>query len=226
MTKRIYLTPTPVRIWHWLNAFGFVALILSGIQIRFPEYANLFGSYKAAIRLHDTAGLVVSVSFVLWLTYYLLIARKMRQLYVPTADDLVNGVFRQAKFYFLTYFLGDTSPHHASPEDKFNPMQKSAYLVIMMVLVPLVILSGLLLMNVGPMRTLAVLLGGIKLIASVHFLLACSLCAFLFTHVYLATLGSSPLAYFKPMLTGWEEVEHEHAQGHADGRDQGKIHQH
>jgi len=224
MTKRIYLTPTPVRIWHWLNAFGFVALILSGIQIRFPEYANLFGSYKAAIRLHDTAGIVVSVSFVLWLTYYLLIARKMRQLYVPTADDLVNGVFRQAKFYFLTYFLGDTSPHHASPNDKFNPMQKSAYLVIMMVLVPLVIFSGLLLMNVGPMRSLAVLLGGIKMIASVHFLLACSLCAFLFTHVYLATLGSSPLAYFKPMLTGWEVIEHEHE--HAHGEEQGKVRQH
>ena len=64
------------------------------------------------------------------------------------------------------------------------------------------------------------------LFASVHFLLACSLCAFLFTHVYLATLGSSPLAYFKPMLTGWEEVEHGHEESHGDSRDQGKIHQH
>ncbi|HXV19651.1 MAG TPA: cytochrome b/b6 domain-containing protein, partial [Desulfuromonadales bacterium] len=105
-------------------------------------------------------------------------------------------------------------------------MQKSAYLVIMMVLVPLVILSGLMLMNVGPMRALAVLVGGIKLVASVHFLLACSLCAFLFTHVYLATLGSSPLAYFKPMLTGWEEVKHDHDEEHGDGRAQDKIHQH
>ena len=36
MSDKIYLNPTPVRIWHWLNAFGFIALILSGIQIRFP----------------------------------------------------------------------------------------------------------------------------------------------------------------------------------------------
>jgi len=209
MTKRIYLTPTPVRIWHWLNAFGFLALILSGIQIRFPEYANVFGSYRAAIRLHDTAGVVVSISFLLWLGYYLLVARKMRRLYLPTTEDLRHGLLRQAKYYFITYFFGHQSPHHARPDDKFNPMQKSAYLVIMMVLVPLVILSGLLLMNVGPMHSLAVLVGGIKLVAAVHFLLACSLCAFLFTHVYLATLGSSPLAYFKPMLVGWEDVEHD-----------------
>ena len=48
---KIYLQPTPVRIWHCINATGFLALILSGIQIRFPEYVNLFGSYKAAIEL-------------------------------------------------------------------------------------------------------------------------------------------------------------------------------
>lgn len=209
MSKQIYLTATPVRIWHWLNAFGFIALILSGIQIRFPDYANIFGSYRAAIRLHDTAGIVVSVSFLLWLGYYLLVARKMRQLYMPTIDDLSEGVLRQAKYYFITYFLGWENPHHVSRDNKFNPMQKSAYLVIMMILVPLVILSGFLLMNLGPMRALVILFGGVKTVAAVHFLLACCLCAFLFTHVYLATLGHSVFAHFKPMWTGWEEVEHE-----------------
>jgi thiosulfate reductase cytochrome b subunit len=208
MTKRIYLTPTPVRIWHWLNALGFVALILSGIQIRFPEYANLLGSYKAAIRLHDTAGIVVSISFLLWLGYYLLVAHRMRQLYIPTVEDLSEGVLRQAKFYFITYFLGWDNPHHVSPENKFNPMQKSAYLVIMMILVPLVIVSGVMLMNLAPMRALVLLVGGIKVVAAAHFLLACALCAFLFTHVYLATLGHTAFAHFKPMWTGWEEVEH------------------
>ncbi len=207
MSEKIYLTPTPVRIWHWLNACGFVALILSGIQIRFPDYVTIFGSYRAAIRLHDTAGLVVSVSFLLWLSYYLFITRKMGRLYLPTRRDLREGLLRQARFYFGTYFRGGENPHHASPEDKFNPLQKSAYLVIMMILVPLVIGSGFLLMNLAPLRTLVIFFGGIKLIAAVHFLLACSLCAFLLTHVYLATLGRSPFAHLRSMWTGWEEVE-------------------
>ena len=36
---RLYINPLPVRIWHWLHAMGFVALILTGIQIR---YTNMF----------------------------------------------------------------------------------------------------------------------------------------------------------------------------------------
>jgi thiosulfate reductase cytochrome b subunit len=207
-TDRIYLTPTPVRIWHWLNAAGFVALILTGVQLRFPEFINLFGGYKSAVRLHNTAGLVVSGSFLLWLGYYLLVARSLRQLYVPSRDDIQVGLIRQAKYYFLTFFLGWKSPHHAQPGDKFNPLQKSAYLVIMMVLVPLVILSGLLLFKLDPLQGLVLLLGGVRGVAAVHYLLACGLCAFLTTHVYLATMGASPLAHFKPMWSGWEKIEH------------------
>ena len=93
-------------------------------------------------------------------------------------------------------------------------MQKSAYLAIMFLLVPLVSLTGLLLTNVAPMRDLVMLLGGLKILIAIHFLLACSLCAFLFTHVYLATLGKTPMAYIKPMWTGWEEEdaeEHPHS---------------
>jgi len=202
---RVYLQPTPVRIWHWLNAFGIVTLTVTGAQIRFPEYVSLFASYKSAILLHNTAGLVVAVSFSLWFFYYGIVARNMKQIYVPTKDDLQFGLLRQAKFYLLTYFLGWPNPHHATPQDKFNPMQKSAYLAIMFVLMPLIALSGILLTNVSPLRETVILLGGLKLLMSVHFLLACSLLAFLFTHVYLATLGKTPMAYIKPMWTGWEE---------------------
>lgn len=205
--KKIYLQPKPVRIWHWLNALGIVTLTVSGAQIRFPEYISFLGDYKSVILLHNTAGFVVAISFSIWFFYYTLVARNMGKIYVPNRDDLQNGILRQAKFYFLTYFLGWRNPHHPTPEDKFNPLQKSAYLAIMFVLVPLVSLTGILLTNVEPLRNLIVMIGGLKILVGLHFLLACSLCAFLFTHVYLATLGSTPLAHFKPMWTGWEELE-------------------
>jgi thiosulfate reductase cytochrome b subunit len=204
---KIYLQPTPVRIWHWLNAFGIVTLAATGAQIRFPEYIALFGSYKSAILLHNTAGLVVAASFSLWFFYYGLVARTMGKIYIPTKDDLQVGLLRQAKFYLLTYFLGWPNPHHPTPDNKFNPMQKSAYMAIMFVLMPLVALSGILLTNVSPLREIVILVGGLKILVAVHFLLACCLIAFLFTHVYLATLGKTPLAYIKPMWTGWEDEE-------------------
>lgn len=211
---KIYLQPTPVRIWHWLNAFGIITLTVTGAQIRFPEYVQLFASYKSAILLHNTAGLVVAASFSLWFFYYGLVARNMRKIYVPTKDDLQHGILRQAKFYLLTYFLGWPNPHHATPEDKFNPMQKSAYMAIMFVLVPIVALTGILLTNVSPLRELVILVGGLKILVAVHFLMACSLIAFLFTHVYLATLGKTPMAYIKPMWTGWEDEAPGHSTHH------------
>jgi thiosulfate reductase cytochrome b subunit len=204
---KIYLQPTPVRIWHWLNAFGIITLTATGAQIRFPEFISLFGSYKSAILLHNTAGLVVSASFSLWFFYYGLVARNMRKIYVPTKDDLQVGILRQAKFYFLTYFLGWPNPHHPTPEKKFNPMQKSAYMAIMFVLMPLVALTGILLTNVSPLREFVILVGGLKILDAAHYLLACCLIAFLFTHVYLATLGKTAMSYIKPMWTGWEEEE-------------------
>jgi len=73
--------------------------------------------------------------------------------------------------------------------------------------VPLVSLSGILLMNVSPLRELVLAAGGLKLLVGLHFLLACSLTAFLFTHVYLTTLGKTPTAHITPMWTGWEEDE-------------------
>lgn len=211
LQERIYLTPTPVRVWHWLNAFGIVTLCLTGAEIRFPEYVSILGGYKAAVRLHNTAGVVVTLSYALWFIYYGFVARKLVRLYVPTVRDLKQGLVRQAFYYFYYFFRGTRpNPHHANPENKFNPLQKSAYAAVMFVLTPLVIVTGILIMNVAPLRAAVAVLGGLKVVTAAHWLLACAFCAFLIAHVYLATLGHTPFAHFKPMWTGWEEAEEEH----------------
>jgi thiosulfate reductase cytochrome b subunit len=208
--EQIYLTPTPVRIWHWLNALGIVTLCVTGIQIRFPEYANIFGTYKAAIRLHDIAGITVSISFCLWVFYYLVVARNIVKTYVPNIEDIKAGLFQQAFFYFFTYFLGKKNPHTATPDNKFNSIQKVTYFMTMFLLVPLVIVSGLLLMNVAPLRGWIIMIGGIKFLVDAHYLIACSFFAFLCVHIYMATLGHTPFAHFRQMWTGWEKIESHH----------------
>lgn len=207
-SKLVYLQPTPVRIWHWLNALGIVTLCISGAQIRFPEFITICGSYRSAILLHNTAGIVVALSFSIWFFYYKWVSGALTSLYVPKMDELSYPLLRQLLFYCYGYFKGASSPFHATPDSKFNPMQKSAYLAIMFVIVPFVSLSGIALLNIGPIRQILLMVGGLQILVIVHFLLACILGAFLMTHVYLATLGSTPLAYLKPMWTGWEKVEH------------------
>lgn len=206
-TEWVYITPTPVRIWHWLNALGIVTLCITGIQIRFPEYANIFGTYKAAITLHDVAGVTVSVSFLLWIFYYLFVARNLIKVYVPNLEDIRRGLFAQAFFYFFAYFFGKKNPHIATQENKFNAIQKMSYLLIMFIFLPLVIVSGLLLMNIAPLRAWIIMIGGIKFLVDAHYLIACSFLAFLFVHIYMATLGHTPFSHFRQMWTGWEEME-------------------
>jgi thiosulfate reductase cytochrome b subunit len=210
-SERIYLNPLPVRIWHWLNALGFVILALTGLQIRFSDHVNIFGAFSMAIRIHNIAGFLVSASYLLWLGYYLF-SGTLARIYFPTLEDMRCGLFRQARYYLFDYFMGRPSPHKITPENKFNPLQKTAYLAIMTILLPLEILSGILLMNVTPLRGIIDLVGGIKVLVSIHFLLACGFCSFIFVHIYLATLGHTPLAHFKAMWYGWEEREEEHGQ--------------
>jgi Ni/Fe-hydrogenase b-type cytochrome subunit len=205
--KRVYLQPLPIRIWHWLQAIGIVILIITGAQIRFPEYFGLLGSYKSAIYLHYAAGFLVIGSVVLWFIYYAFVAKSLAKTYIPRPSDL-EGLIQQAKFYALTYFLGYENPHHPTPTDKFNPLQKIVYLGIMLALIPLVCITGVLLVNLSPLRGFIDNLGGLKMLAGLHFLIGCCFAAFLPTHIYLATLGRTPWEHIKTMWTGWEEEPH------------------
>ena len=103
--KRIYLHPTPVRIWHWLNALGIITLCITGAQIRFPEFLNICGSYRAAILLHNTAGIVVALSFSIWFFYYSQVTHTLAKMYVPDAGRPEEGRIPPGLLLLLSLFL-------------------------------------------------------------------------------------------------------------------------
>ncbi len=200
----LYFTPLLVRIWHWLNAFAIVTLCLTGLQLRFPDYVNIFGSFRATVKLHDVAGVIVVVSFCLWFIFYLFIGKNLKKIYIPSAEELKAKLFRQIYYYFFEYFRGGQNPHEATPMDKFNPLQKLSYLFTMLVFLPLMIITGLLLLHVDLLREYLSLFGGLRVIIGAHFILACIFMAFLFVHIYLSTMGHSIFAHMRQMWTGWE----------------------
>ena len=206
--KMIYLNPLTVRIWHWIHAIGITTLCITGAQIRFPEYINLFGDYRTAVLVHDFTGIFVCLDWLLWFFYYVFIDKSLIKLYVPNMYDLKTGIIKQMLFYGFNYFRGKPNPHHCTPDNKFNPMQKGAYLMIMLTLVPIILLSGLLLLLITPKWM--VFLGGVKIVIGLHFLVACCFAAFLFVHMYLATLGHTFWAHIITMITGWEEEVEDH----------------
>jgi thiosulfate reductase cytochrome b subunit len=54
------------------------------------------------------------------------------------------------------------------------------------------------------------LFGGVRVVDTVHVLLFILFCGFIIVHVYLASLGHTPSAHFKAMITGYEEVDGQH----------------
>ena len=206
--KMMYLHPAPVRVWHWVNAAGFIILILTGIQIRFAEVLDLF-SLEEAIQIHNYVGFVVIAAYGLWVAYYF--GTGKIRLYFPNPRTFVPDATSQIKYYGSGLFKGEPNPHHMTPDNKFNALQQNAYVGIMLVFLPAQMVTGLFLWRVKQFENYIDLLGGVKIVDSIHVLLFFFFTAFLFVHVYLATLGHTPLAHFKAMFTGFEDAHDEPA---------------
>src|SRR4030043_775920 len=191
--KLIYLHPLPIRIWHWVNAAGFIVLILTGANIR--GIVNLF-SVETAVEIHSWLGFILLANYFIWLLYYLLTLNI--KIYIPPLHhpiEFAKKALRQAIFYGYGLMVGDQNPHHSTPDNKFNPMQQMSYLMIMTVLIPVQIITGLFLWDPKLFGPVVNLIGGLQIADTIHILLWIFFSAFIIVHFYLATLGHTPLAH-------------------------------
>lgn len=197
----IYIHPAPVRIWHWINAVGFVILIVTGFQIRYADILNWM-PLKDAITIHNYGGFAVIINYFLWLIYY--IGSGKIKIYISDLRTFIPKSITQMKYYGYGFFKGVPNPHSMTQENKFNAPQQNAYLVIMLFLLPAQMISGMFLWKVKGYSNYIDILGGIKVIDSIHVVLFFIFTSFVMVHCYLATLGHTPLAHFKAMFTGYE----------------------
>ena len=203
-TEKVYLHPLPVRIWHWLNALGFVLLVITGFQLR---YADLFGmmSFESAVKLHNWIGFALIANWFLWFFYYLTSDKVTN--YHPDLDatSFFQRYFRQAGYYSWGYFQGEERPHKVVPHDKFNPMQKLTYQFIMFITAPITFLTGLMMWDVQRFSGLIELVGGIRVVNTVHVIMFILFVFFIVIHAYMGFLGAKPSSHYKEMITGYEE---------------------
>jgi thiosulfate reductase cytochrome b subunit len=158
---------------------------------------------SSAISIHNYVGFAAIANYFIWFAYYL--GTGKIKIYIPDLRNVVAMAIKQAQYYGYGFFVGKPNPHVMTPENKFNALQQQAYLVIMMVLLPAQMISGLFLWKVKGYEEYVMLLGGIKIIDTIHVLIFFFFTSFIFIHCYLATLGHTPLAHFKAMFTGYEE---------------------
>jgi len=203
--KKIYIHPAPVRVWHWLNAFFCIVLIVTGLQLRFDEIFT-FLKLEDAVKLHNYAGFGLIINYGLWVAFYF--GTGKIRVYFPDPRTFIPKAIAQIRFYTSGIFRGEENPHQMTPDNKFNVLQQKAYIGIMFVFLPAQMISGLFLWRIQNFEQYITLLGGIKIVDTFHVLLNYFFAAFIIVHAYLATLGHSPLAHYKAMFTGFEDAEH------------------
>ncbi|MGU3362589.1 cytochrome b/b6 domain-containing protein [Methylobacterium sp. M6A4_1b] len=206
-----------VRLTHWLNAVAFLALVVSGIAILLALPRLFWGETGAngapaaldlplpvnleqtgwGRNLHFLAAWVLVLNGIVYLIVAFVGGHFARDL-VPDRDQLAPR--------HLAREIADHArlkPARGREALRYNALQKFAYLVVLFVLFPLMVLTGL---TMSPGVTAAypelfALFGGRQSARTLHFLVACLLVLFLVVHVAQVFVGGAG-NLMRSMITG------------------------
>jgi len=192
------------RIWHWSQAVGILLLLATGMQMHYPGSLGPMGLQTAAA-VHNLLGFVLIANAFLSLFYHLTTG-EIRQ-YVSRSPDVITLALRQARYYAVGIFRGEPHPFDRSRQERLNPIQKGTYVLILNVLLPLQVVTGVLIWSAQRWPEAAGAFVGLRTVLAVHTLGAWLFAAFLVVHVYMTTTGHTPLAHIRSMITGYEDEQ-------------------
>ena len=220
------------RLWHWINALCVFVMLMSGLMI-FNAHPRLYWGHFGANT--DPAWLELP-RFPGWATipstYNLSLAREWHLafawilafgLLAYLIGSLINGHFKRdvalsAKEVAPGHLWADIKDHARLRFPKgvealrYNPLQKITYSLVLFVMLPLLIISG---MGMSPgidaaWPWIVDLLGGRQSARSIHFIMAGGIAGFIVVHLALVVLAG-PFNEVRSMVTGWYRLPKEDA---------------
>lgn len=199
MTTRVYLFKRYERLWHWGQAALILALAATGFEVHGTW--RLLG-FENAVRVHEASGIALVV-LTLFTMFWHATTGEVRQ-FVPTRHNFAE----QVRFYTGGIFRRAPHPEVATPEKKFNPIQKAAYFGLLIFVFPVQIVAGALYFGTPLWPELVDRLGGVRTIALIHTAGAFAMLSFLTVHLYMITTGNTLMSNLKAMITGWAVESH------------------
>ncbi len=201
MSEKVYLYPVWVRVWHWINAFMFLVLIITGLSMQYssPNYPMI--RFDFAVTIHNIAGIIVVIDYIFYV-----IANRVTpngKYYKLRRKGLLKRLTKQFMYYTFGIFKKQQAPYPISRSRKFNPLQKVSYIVAMYLLLPLLILTGFGLLYPEIILSKVFGVSGIHLTDLIHILMGFMLSVFMIIHIYFCTMGKTPFSNFKSMMDGW-----------------------
>ncbi len=204
MNQKVLFYSLYERFWHWIQALGVTLLLLTGFEISYPTQLDVLG-FENAVRVHNLVGLFLVVNALLALFYNL--AAGLIERYIPSVGDVFPKGLEHASYYIRGIFKGSPHPFDKTPDKRLLPLQKVTYFIVLNLLLPLMVLTGLLKLFVDAYPELIEALGGLTVIGPIHRVGAWLFASFLILHVYMTTTGPTWLANLSAMITGYGHVE-------------------
>jgi thiosulfate reductase cytochrome b subunit len=201
--NKIYFYPIWLRIWHGINALGIIILIITGISMNNGFEKSLI-DFGLSVQLHNIVGVLVSVNYLLFIFGNMFTNNK--KFYIVKPRNFIKRPMKQAYYYAWGMFHGMKAPYPLSEKRKFNPLQKYFYLIVMYIAVPLVIISGVGLLFPELIFDEIYNTSGVLITAVTHSVMGFFISIFLIIHLYVASIGKSPLDNFKSIISGWHHV--------------------
>ncbi|EKV30860.1 cytochrome b561 [Caenispirillum salinarum AK4] len=190
------------RLWHWTQALIIVGLAITGFEV-FGSW-TVFG-YETATEVHQILAWLLLGLWALAMFWHMTTG-EWRQ-YIPTFRNM-GAVMR-----YYTAGIFDPSiehPYKPTRKAKHNPMQRLAYLGFLVVIMPVLWITGLLYMFYNGWEALGLGFLSLGAVALVHVMAAFALVIFFIGHVYMGFTGRPATAYVKAMITGYG---HDHSEG-------------
>jgi thiosulfate reductase cytochrome b subunit len=203
-SEKLYFYPVWLRIWHGLNALGIITLIITGISMQSSIEASHVVGFKVIVNIHNIAGILVTLSYFIYFIGNLVTPNG--KFYIIKPRGFLKRPMQQAYYYAWGMFHGMKPPYPVSEKRKFNPLQKYAYVMVMYMAVPLVIMSGIGLLFPEIIIDQVYTFSGVFVTAVFHSAMGFFISIFLMVHLYIASIGKSPIENFKSIITGWHHV--------------------
>ncbi len=197
--ERIYVFKKFERFWHWSQALLIIFMLLTGFEVH-GSY-HLFG-FADAVAMHTVAAWTL-VGLWVFAIFWHFTTGEWKQ-YIPTTEKVVAMM----QFYSVGIFKGAPHPYRPTMLKKHNPLQRLAYLGVLLFIGPLLWFTGWFYLFFGDWKAWGVDgLLSLEWVAFFHTAGAFMMLAFLIAHIYLTTTGHTPTSHIKAMITGWEEVD-------------------
>ncbi|NVK20347.1 MAG: cytochrome b/b6 domain-containing protein [Methylocystaceae bacterium] len=195
------------RFWHWTQALLIIGMMFTGFGV---NGAHDLLPYEAAAILHRTAAWALMGLWVFAL-FWMLITGEWKQ-FIPTTEKIIEV----ARYYSIDIFKADAvHPYRKTRKYKHNPLQRIAYVGLMLLIMPMIWISGLLYFFYNDWAVIGLQDLTLANVAFVHVAAAFGMLIFFISHVYMVFTAKPVTKYLKAMLSGYEYV-------YPDKADQGR----